>query len=49
MLAGVEIYCFAASYFVALALEVTRPFFGLAGRNPIVIGVAIAGHAPPRF
>lgn len=45
MLAGVEIYCFAASYFVALALEVTRPFFRLAVRMPIVIGFAIAGLA----
>jgi ABC-type uncharacterized transport system permease subunit len=43
MLAGISITCFAASYAVALALEVTRLFFRSGVRGAVMIGFASAG------
>ena len=43
MLAGIQIFCFAASYSVALALEVSRLFFRASIRIALTIGFAIAG------
>src|SRR5438067_8360505 len=43
MLAGINIVCFAASYLVALVLEITRLFFRLPIRALIIIGFMLAG------
>lgn len=43
MFAGVSIICFAASYAVALALEVTRLFFRAGLRMPTIVAFAAAG------
>ena len=43
MLAGVGVVCFAASYGVALALEVTRLFFRSGVRGAVMVGFAGAG------
>jgi len=43
MLAGISITCFAASYAVALALEITRLFFRSGVRGALMIGFAGAG------
>ncbi len=43
MLAGVEIICFAASYAVALALEVSRLLFRSGVRGAVMLGFAAAG------
>jgi len=43
MLAGISLFCFAASYSVTLALEVSRLFFRAPIRLPVMIGFAIAG------
>ena len=43
MLSGISIVCFAASYAVALALEVTRLFFRSGMRLVAIIGFAAAG------
>lgn len=43
MLAGVGVICFAASYGVALALEVTRLFFRSGVRGAVMVGFAGAG------
>lgn len=39
----ITITCFAASYLVALGLEVSRVFFKATYRRPLLIGFAIAG------
>jgi len=43
MLSGVSIICFAASYAVTLALEITRPLFRSGIRGAVMIGFAGAG------
>ena len=43
MLAGVGVICFAASYGVALALEITRLFFRSGVRGAVMVGFAGAG------
>jgi ABC-type transport system involved in cytochrome c biogenesis permease subunit len=43
MLSGVSIICFAASYAVALALEVSRLWFRSGVRGAIMVGFAAAG------
>ena len=43
MLSGVSIVCFAASYVVALCLEISRLFFRIRLRVAIMIGFAAAG------
>ena len=43
MFSGVTIFCFAASYTVALALEITRLFFRSGIRGAIMLGFAGAG------
>ncbi|MBX7165103.1 MAG: hypothetical protein K1X74_02020 [Pirellulales bacterium] len=43
MLSGVHIFCFAASYGVALALEITRLFFRSGIRTALVLGFGLAG------
>ncbi len=43
MLSGISIFCFSASYGVALALEVSRLFFRMPVRLIVMIGFAIAG------
>jgi ABC-type uncharacterized transport system permease subunit len=43
MLSGVSIFCFAASYAVALGLELTRLLFRSAARGALMIGFAAAG------
>jgi hypothetical protein len=43
MLSGITITCFAASYAVTLALEISRLFFRLRVRWAIMIGFAAAG------
>jgi ABC-type uncharacterized transport system permease subunit len=43
MLGKVEIFCFVASYTVALALEATRLFLRAKGRNLIALGFTVAG------
>src|SRR3990172_9015684 len=43
MLSGVHIICFAASYAVTLALEITRLFFRSGIRGAIMLGFAGAG------
>lgn len=43
MLSGVGIVCFAASYAVALALEVSRIFFRSGIRGAVMLGFAAAG------
>lgn len=43
MLAGTSIFCFAASYAVALALEVSRLFFRSGIRGAILLGFGAAG------
>jgi ABC-type uncharacterized transport system permease subunit len=40
---GVSIICFAASYAVSLALEVSRLYFQAAVRNIVMVGFAAAG------
>ncbi len=43
MLSGVNVICFAASYAVALALELTRPWFRSGLRGALMVGFAAAG------
>jgi hypothetical protein len=43
MLSGISITCFAASYTVSLALEVSRLFFRASVRLAIILGFALAG------
>jgi len=43
MISGISIVCFAASYGVALALEVSRLFFRISVRTAAAIGMASAG------
>lgn len=43
MLAGISITCFAASYTVALVLEITRLFFRSGVRGALMVGFASAG------
>lgn len=43
MLSGITITCFAASYAVSLALEVSRLFFRAIIRFPVLLGFALAG------
>src|SRR5688572_23748285 len=43
MLSGISIFCFSASYAVALALEVSRLFFRMPVRLIVMIGFAAAG------
>jgi len=43
VLSGISVMCFAASYAVVLALEVSRLFFRLVARTPLRIGFTIAG------
>lgn len=43
MISGITITCFAASYAVALALEISRLFFPARVRNIVMIGIAAAG------
>jgi ABC-type uncharacterized transport system permease subunit len=43
MLSGVQIICFAASYAVALAMEVSRPLFRSGLRGAVMLGFAGAG------
>lgn len=43
MLSGVGVICFAASYFVAFALELTRFFFRSGLRGAVLLGFAGAG------
>jgi ABC-type uncharacterized transport system permease subunit len=43
MLAGTSIFCFAASYAVALLLEITRLFFRSGIRGAILLGFGAAG------
>jgi hypothetical protein len=43
MLSGINIVCFAASYGVALGLEVTRLFFRLPVRLLVIVGFMLAG------
>lgn len=43
MLSGINIFCFTASYALALGLEVSRLFFNSRARSAIMIGFAAAG------
>lgn len=43
MLSGVTIVCFAASYGVAFALELTRLFYRVSLRTAIMVGFMVAG------
>jgi len=43
MLNGISIVCFAASYAVALCLEISRLFFRVSLRTAIMVGFVIAG------
>lgn len=43
MLSNISIICFASSYSVTLALEVSRPFFRLPVRWAVMIAFAVAG------
>lgn len=43
MLSNISIICFASSYSVTLALEVSRPFFRFPARWTIMIAFAVAG------
>src|SRR5262245_17731272 len=43
MLSGVTVFCFFASYTVALALEVSRLFFRMPVRLVIIVGFTLAG------
>lgn len=43
MLSGINIVCFAASYGVALVLEITRLFFRLQVRLVVIMGFMVAG------
>ena len=43
MLSGVSIFCFAASYAIALVLEVTRLLFRSGIRGAVMLGFAGAG------
>ena len=43
MLAGISVFCFAASYLVAFALEISRLFYRAVIRNAVMIGFASAG------
>ena len=43
MLSGITITCFAASYAVSLGLEVSRLFFRVIIRFPVLVGFAMAG------
>jgi ABC-type uncharacterized transport system permease subunit len=45
MLSGITITCFAASYAISLALEVSRIFFQATIRNVIMVAIAAAGLA----
>ena len=42
-LSGISVFCFAASYTVALALELTRMFFRSGVRGALMLGFAGAG------
>src|SRR5262245_29920155 len=43
MLSGISTICFAASYSIALALEISRLFFRMPVRLIVMIGFALAG------
>jgi ABC-type uncharacterized transport system permease subunit len=43
MLSGISVLCFAASYAVALALEITRMWFRSGVRGALMLGFAAAG------
>ena len=43
MLSGISIVCFAASYAVALCLEISRLFFRVSLRTAIMVGFVVAG------
>jgi len=43
MMPGVHVICFAASYFIALVLEITRLWVRASWRRPLVIGITSAG------
>ncbi len=43
MLGGISIVCFAASYAVALCLEISRLFFRASFRTAIMVGFVVAG------
>ena len=43
MLSGVSTICFAASYAVALALEISRLLFRSGVRGAVMLGFAAAG------
>ena len=43
MLTGISVVCFAASYLVAFALEISRLFYRAVIRNAVMIGFASAG------
>ena len=43
MLSGISIVCFAASYAVGLCLEISRLFFRLTLRTPVMLGFIAAG------
>jgi ABC-type transport system involved in cytochrome c biogenesis permease subunit len=43
MLSGISVFCFAASYAVALALEATRLWFKSGVRGALMLGFAAAG------
>lgn len=43
MIQGVSIVCFAASYGISLALELSRLFFQATVRNFVMVGFAVAG------
>jgi len=43
MLSGISVFCFAASYAVALALEATRLWFRSGVRGALMLGFAAAG------
>ena len=44
-IAGISVFCFAASYTVALALEVSRMLFRSGIRGAVMLGFAVAGLA----
>ena len=41
--AGISVFCFAASYFVALVLEISRIWFRSGVRGALLVGFAVAG------
>src|SRR5271163_1893453 len=42
-ISGITVFCFAASYFVAWLLELTRLWFRSGVRGAIMLGFAVAG------